>query len=93
LCSLFVLTILHLCRETSSPCPTCPNPFSASSAAYASAREQFDMEALKAQHGGDVKMPELLSRLVADCPRQQQKSFSVYDRCRAVYDKSSRYGS
>jgi hypothetical protein len=51
------------------------------------------MEALKAQHDGDVKMPELLSRLVADCPRQQQKSFSVYDRCRAVYDKSSRYGS
>jgi hypothetical protein len=31
-------------------------------------REQFDVEALKAQHGGDVKMPELLSRLVADCP-------------------------
>jgi hypothetical protein len=28
-------------------------------------REQFDTEALKAQHGGDVKMPELLSRLVA----------------------------
>jgi hypothetical protein len=28
-------------------------------------REQFEVEALKAQHGGDVKMPELLSRLVA----------------------------
>jgi hypothetical protein len=58
-------------------------------------REQFHVEALKAQHGGDVKMPELLSRLVADCPRrrQQQKSFSVYDRCRAVYDKRSRYGT
>jgi hypothetical protein len=53
---------------------------------------QFDVEALKAQHGGDVKMPELLGRLVADCPRRQQKSFSVYDRCRAVYDKRSRYG-
>ena len=49
------------------------------------------MEALKAQHGGDVKMPELLSRLVADCPREQQKAFSVYDRCRAVYDRRSRY--
>jgi hypothetical protein len=48
------------------------------------------MEALKAQHGGDVKMPELLSRLVADCPRQRQ-AFSVYDRCRAVYDERSRY--
>jgi hypothetical protein len=34
-------------------------------------REQFDVEALKAQHGGDVKMPELLSRLVADCPRAE----------------------
>jgi hypothetical protein len=33
-------------------------------------REQFDVEALKAQHGGDVKMPELLSRLVTDCPRK-----------------------
>jgi hypothetical protein len=55
-------------------------------------REQFDVEALRREHGGDVKMPELLSRLVADCPRQQQKSFSVYDRCRAVYDRASRYG-
>jgi hypothetical protein len=55
-------------------------------------REQFDVEALKAQHGGDVKMPQLLSRLVADCPRQRQRAFSVYDRCRAVYDKRSRYG-
>jgi hypothetical protein len=54
-------------------------------------REQFDVEALKREHGGEVKMPELLSRLVADCPRQQQKSFSVYDRCRAVYDRASRY--
>jgi hypothetical protein len=48
-------------------------------------REQFDVEVLKVQHGGDVKMPELLSRLVADCPRQKQRAFSVYDRCRAVY--------
>jgi hypothetical protein len=54
-------------------------------------RAQFDVEDLKAQHGGDVKMPELLSRLVADCPRrrQQQKVFSVYDRCRAVCDRAS----
>jgi hypothetical protein len=57
-------------------------------------RESFDVEALKALHGGDVKMPELLSLLVADCPRQrqQQKAFSIYDRCRAVYDERSRYG-
>jgi hypothetical protein len=43
-------------------------------------REQFEVEAVKAQHGGDVKMPELLSRLVAICPRQRQRAFSVYDR-------------
>jgi hypothetical protein len=54
-------------------------------------REQFTVEALKAQYGGDVKMPELLSRLVADCPRH--RAFSIYDRCRAVYDKASRYGA
>jgi hypothetical protein len=54
-------------------------------------REQFDVEALKAQHGGDVKMPELLGRLVADCPRRQQKSFSIYDRCRAMYDRRCLY--
>jgi hypothetical protein len=55
-------------------------------------RASFDVEALKRQYGGDVKMPELLSRLMADCPRQRQKAFSVYDRCRAVYDERSRYG-
>ena len=54
-------------------------------------REQFAVEALKREHGGDVKMPELLSRLVADCPSQRQRAFSVYDRCRAVYDRASRY--
>jgi hypothetical protein len=54
-------------------------------------RETFDVESLKLQHGGDVKMPDLLALLVADCPRKQQKSFSVYDRCRAVYDRASRY--
>jgi hypothetical protein len=68
-------------------------------AAFASAhparsqrREQLDVVALKAQHGGDVKMPELLSRLVADCPRQRQRAFSISDRCRAIYDETNRYG-
>jgi hypothetical protein len=55
-------------------------------------RKQFDVEALMREHGGDVKMPELLSRLVADCPRQSQRAFSIYDRCRAIYDERSRYG-
>jgi hypothetical protein len=54
-------------------------------------RERHDVEALKAQHGDDVKLPDLLSRLVVDCPRQRQRGFSVYDRCRAIYDERSRY--
>jgi hypothetical protein len=53
-------------------------------------RETFDVESLKLQHGGDVKMPDLLALLVADCPKRQQRAFSVYDRCRVTYDKASR---
>ena len=48
-------------------------------------REQFDVVTLKTQHRADVKIPELLSRLVADC--QRQRGFSIYDRCRAMYDR------
>jgi hypothetical protein len=40
-----------------------------------------------------MKMPDLLGLLVADCPRRLQWAFSVHDRCRAVYDKASRYGA
>ena len=50
-------------------------------------REQFDTEALKREHGGDVKMPELLGRLVADCPRQKaraKRSASMIDAGRCV---------
>jgi hypothetical protein len=50
-------------------------------------RETFDVESLKLQHGGDVKMPDLLAPLVADCPKRQQRAFSVYDRCKAVYER------
>jgi hypothetical protein len=32
-------------------------------------RETFDVESLKLQRGADVKMPDLLATLVADCPR------------------------
>jgi hypothetical protein len=38
-----------------------------------------------------VAMPDLLGLLVADCPRRLQRAFGVHDRCRAVYDKRSRY--
>ena len=37
-------------------------------------RERHDVEALKAQHGDDVKLPDLLAAL-ADCPKT--RSFSV----------------
>jgi hypothetical protein len=50
-------------------------------------RETFDVESLKLKHGGDVKMPDLLALLVADCPKRQQRAFSVYDRCKAVYER------
>jgi hypothetical protein len=50
-------------------------------------RERFEVESLKLQYGGDVKMPDLLAALVADCPKKQQRSLSVYDRCKAVYER------
>ena len=47
-------------------------------------RERHDVESLKRQHGGDVKMPDLLATLTADCPKRG--SVSIYDRCKAVYE-------
>jgi hypothetical protein len=52
--------------------------------------ERHDVESLKRQHGGDVKMRDLLAALVAECPKT--RSFSIYNRCKAVYDKASRQG-
>jgi hypothetical protein len=54
-------------------------------------RETFDVGSLKLQYGGDVKMPDLLALLVADCPKRQRRVFSVYDRCRVTYDRASRF--
>jgi hypothetical protein len=48
-------------------------------------RERHDVESLKRQYDGGVKMPDLLAALVADCPKT--RSFSIYDRCRAVYER------
>ena len=48
-------------------------------------RERYDVESLKRQYNGDMKMPDLLAALVADCPKQ--RSFSNYDRCKAVYER------
>jgi hypothetical protein len=39
---------------------------------------------------GDAKLPELLT-VLADCPKA--RSQSVYDRCKAVYGKDSRWTS
>jgi hypothetical protein len=47
-------------------------------------RDRHDVESVKQQHGGDVKMPDLLAALVADCPKT--RSFTIYDRCKAVYE-------
>jgi hypothetical protein len=48
-------------------------------------RGGYDVESLKRQYGWDMKGPDLLSALVADCPKA--RSFSVNDRCRAVYER------
>jgi hypothetical protein len=93
LCSLFVLPILLPMARDFISLSDMPQAVLGITCDLCQRRAQFDVEALEARHGGDVKMPELLSRLVADCPRQQQRAFSVYDRCRAVYDERSRYGS
>ena len=91
--SLFVLTILLPVPRDFITLSDMPQAVLGITCDLCQRREQFDVEALKREHGGDVKMPELLGRLVADCPRQkaQRQAFSVYDRCRAIYDERSRY--
>jgi hypothetical protein len=56
--------------------PTCASQPSASFGELCQRRERFDIESLKRQHGGDVKMPELLSRLVAVFETDEQFSLS-----------------
>jgi hypothetical protein len=48
-------------------------------------RERYDVERLMREYGGDTKLPDLLAALTADCPRR--RSFSVHDRCKAVYER------
>jgi hypothetical protein len=48
-------------------------------------RERYDVERLIRQYGWDAKLTDLLAALVADCPKT--RSFSVYDRCKAVYER------
>jgi hypothetical protein len=48
-------------------------------------RERYDVERLTRQYGWDAKLTDLLPALVTDCPKRG--SFSVHDRCRAVYER------
>ena len=38
------------------------------------------------RHGADIKMPDLLA-VLANCSKA--RSHSIYDRCRAVYEKAA----
>ena len=48
-------------------------------------RERHDVERLARQYGWDAKLTDLLPALVADCPKKG--SVSVYDRCKAVFER------
>ena len=48
-------------------------------------RERYDVERLMRQYGWDAKLTDLLSELVADC--RKRGSVSVYDRCKAVFER------
>ena len=38
---------------------------------------------MREKYGADYRMPDLIQKIVSDCPRG--KTVSVYDRCRAYY--------
>jgi hypothetical protein len=49
--------------------------------------ERYNVAKLMEQHG-DARLPDLLY-VLADCPKA--KAASVYDPCKAVYGKDSRF--
>ena len=51
-------------------------------------RERYDVERLTKQNGRTAKLTDLLPALVADCPKRG--SVSVYDRCKAVFERRGR---
>jgi hypothetical protein len=57
---------------------------SRSSASRAGDAGVTNVERLIAEHGGDARLPDLLETL-AHC--QKARSVSIYDRCRARYDR------
>ena len=52
-------------------------------------RGRYNVARLMEQYG-DARLPELLD-VLADCPKA--KAASVYDRCKAVYGKDSRWST
>ena len=52
-------------------------------------RGRYTIAKLMEQYG-DAKLPELLY-VLADCPKA--RSQSIYDRCKAVYGKDSRWST
>jgi len=51
--------------------------------------ERYNVAKLMEQHG-DARLPDLLY-VLADCPKARAQS--VYDRCKAVYGKDSRWST
>jgi hypothetical protein len=49
-------------------------------------RGRYGVARLIERHGADIKMPDLLETL-ANCPKT--RSASIYDRCKAVYEKAA----
>ena len=54
-------------------------------------RDRYDVERLTRQYGWDAKLTDLLlAELTADCPKRGSSpkgSVSVYDRCKAVFER------
>jgi hypothetical protein len=48
-------------------------------------RERYDVERLTRQYGWDAKLTDLLTELVADCPKR--RSISIYDRRKAAFER------
>ena len=57
-------------------------------------RDRYDVERLTRQYGWDAKLTDLLlAELTADCPKRGSSpkgSVSVYDRCKAVFERDTR---
>ena len=56
-------------------------------------RERYDVERLTREYGWDAKLADLLPTLVAACPKRRysrKASVSVYDSCKAVFERRGR---